>query len=61
MPELPEVETTLSGIKPHIIGREILEVNVRNRNLRWPVSRKSLFAGRIKIYSYQKKREVYPN
>ena len=40
MPELPEVETTLRGIKPHIIGRVILEVNVRNRNLRWPVSRK---------------------
>ena len=40
MPELPEVETTLRGIKPHIIGREISEVNVRNRNLRWPVSRK---------------------
>ena len=40
MPELPEVETTLRGIKSHIIGREISEVNVRNRNLRWPVSRK---------------------
>ena len=40
MPELPEVETTLRGIKPHIIGREISEVNIRNRNLRWPVSRK---------------------
>ena len=40
MPELPEVETTLRGIKPHIIGRKISEVNVRNRNLRWPVSRK---------------------
>jgi len=40
MPELPEVETTLRGIKPHIIGRKISEVTVRNRNLRWPVSRK---------------------
>ena len=40
MPELPEVETTLRGIKPHIIGREISEVSVRNKNLRWPVSRK---------------------
>ena len=37
MPELPEVETTLRGIKPHIIGRKITEVNVRNKNLRWPV------------------------
>ena len=40
MPELPEVETTLRGIKPHIIGRKITEVNVRNKNLRWPVSEK---------------------
>ena len=40
MPELPEVETTLRGIESHIIGREISQVNVRNRNLRWPVSRK---------------------
>ena len=40
MPELPEVETTLRGIKPHIIGHKITEVLVRNKNLRWPVSRK---------------------
>ena len=40
MPELPEVETTLLGIKPHIIGYKITEVLVRNKNLRWPVPRK---------------------
>ena len=40
MPELPEVETTLRGIKPHIIGRKISEVKIRNKNLRWPVSKK---------------------
>ena len=40
MPELPEVETTLRGIKSHIIGYEITEVLVRNKNLRWPVPRK---------------------
>ena len=40
MPELPEVETTLRGIRPHIIGRKISKVSVRNRNLRWPVSKR---------------------
>ncbi len=37
MPELPEVETTLRGITPHVLGQQILEVVVRNPHLRWPV------------------------
>ena len=37
MPELPEVETTRRGIAPHLEGREIHEVIVRNRRLRLPV------------------------
>jgi formamidopyrimidine-DNA glycosylase len=37
MPELPEVETTLRGILPHVLGQQILEVVVRNSRLRWPV------------------------
>ena len=37
MPELPEVETTCRGIAPHIEGRTITKVIVRNKNLRWPV------------------------
>jgi formamidopyrimidine-DNA glycosylase len=37
MPELPEVETTRRGIAPHIVGREITEVVVRERRLRTPV------------------------
>lgn len=37
MPELPEVETTLRGIAPHLRGRRIAEVIVRNPALRWPV------------------------
>ncbi|MBV9575907.1 MAG: bifunctional DNA-formamidopyrimidine glycosylase/DNA-(apurinic or apyrimidinic site) lyase [Gammaproteobacteria bacterium] len=37
MPELPEVETTLRGIKPHIIGQRITRVIVRNARLRWPI------------------------
>ena len=37
MPELPEVETTLRGIAPHVIGRKITAVIVRNPRLRWTV------------------------
>ena len=38
MPELPEVETTRRGIEPHIVGKTIKNVLVRQPNLRWPVS-----------------------
>jgi formamidopyrimidine-DNA glycosylase len=37
MPELPEVETTRRGLLPHVVGRSIRDVVVRNPNLRWPV------------------------
>ncbi len=37
MPELPEVETTRRGLEPHLVGRRIRDVVVRNPNLRWPV------------------------
>ena len=39
MPELPEVETTRRGLVPHLVGRRIRDVVVRNPNLRWPVPR----------------------
>lgn len=35
MPELPEVETTLRGITPHITQQVISEVIVRQAQLRW--------------------------
>ncbi|MFC5049588.1 bifunctional DNA-formamidopyrimidine glycosylase/DNA-(apurinic or apyrimidinic site) lyase [Rubritalea spongiae] len=38
MPELPEVETTCRGIRPHIDGQTIKRIDVRNGQLRWPVS-----------------------
>ncbi len=37
MPELPEVETTRRGIGPHIEGRTVRELVVRQPRLRWPV------------------------
>jgi formamidopyrimidine-DNA glycosylase len=38
MPELPEVETTRRGIEPHVTGRTISWVAVREPRLRWPVA-----------------------
>jgi formamidopyrimidine-DNA glycosylase len=38
MPELPEVETTRRGIEPHMLGRTVRAVLVREPRLRWPVS-----------------------
>ena len=38
MPELPEVETTLLGLKPHILQQTILAVTIRQHQLRWPIS-----------------------
>jgi formamidopyrimidine-DNA glycosylase len=38
MPELPEVEVTRRGLAPHLAGRVISAVAVREPRLRWPVS-----------------------
>lgn len=37
MPELPEVEVSRLGIAPHLQGRTISKIIVRNASLRWPV------------------------
>ena len=37
MPELPEVETTRRGIEPHIVGKRVKALHVRQPRLRWPV------------------------
>ena len=37
MPELPEVETSCRGIRPHIVGRKVSQLVVRNSKLRWPI------------------------
>ena len=37
MPELPEVETTLRGLKPHLLGRRIVDIQVTQPRLRWPI------------------------
>lgn len=37
MPELPEVEVTRMGVKPHLEGRKVTHVKVTDGRLRWPV------------------------
>ena len=37
MPELPEVETTLNGLRPHLLRAKIARLVVRERRLRWPI------------------------
>lgn len=37
VPELPEVETVRRGVSPHLLGRVITGVTVRESRLRWPV------------------------
>ena len=38
MPELPEVETLRRTIAPHVVGRRIVRVEVRERRLRRPIA-----------------------
>jgi len=37
MPELPEVETTRRGIEKHLLGNSVVDVVLRQRQLRWPI------------------------
>jgi formamidopyrimidine-DNA glycosylase len=37
MPELPEVETTRLGLLPHVKGKTVKDLVVREPRLRWPV------------------------
>jgi formamidopyrimidine-DNA glycosylase len=39
VPELPEVETTVRGIRPHLEGRRFAAARIRQHQLRWPVPR----------------------
>ena len=39
MPELPEVETTCAGIRPHLLNAKVSSVVVREFRLRWPIDK----------------------
>lgn len=58
MPELPEVETTLRGIAPHITGQRIVAVAVRTPRLRFnipPTLAESVSGSRIERVSRRAK------
>lgn len=38
MPELPEVETSVRGISPYLVGQKIKQIKIRQAKLRWQVS-----------------------
>lgn len=38
MPELPEVETSVRGVSPYLVGETIEEIVIRQPKLRWQVS-----------------------
>ena len=38
MPELPEVETTMSALQP-FVEKKIVSVDINNRNLRWKIEK----------------------
>ena len=37
MPELPEIETTLRGLEPHLLGQRIADAVIRQPHLRWDI------------------------
>ena len=55
MPELPEVETTLRGIRPHLEGQTLREVVVRERRLRWPVSDELLTLRDVRVLGLRRR------
>ena len=55
MPELPEVETTRRGIEPHLLGRRIIAIIVRQPKLRWPIPDAVQQAVGLKIKSVRRR------
>ncbi|UVK76540.1 MAG: DNA-formamidopyrimidine glycosylase [Sodalis sp. Fle] len=55
MPELPEVEISLRGIKPWLVGHTILRSKVRNPRLRWVVANEIIALTNHKIVSVQRR------
>ncbi len=60
MPELPEVETTLRGIEPHILNLPINNFWVREKKLRWPIPVREIKQGLTgNFFSSIKRRAKY--
>ncbi|MBL4567653.1 MAG: bifunctional DNA-formamidopyrimidine glycosylase/DNA-(apurinic or apyrimidinic site) lyase [Porticoccus sp.] len=56
MPELPEVVVTLRGVLPHIKGKQVDGVVVRDARLRWPVpdNLSELLCGQVLMTGHQR-------
>jgi len=39
MPELPEVQTTIDGIRPYLVDKKILNCNISVKKLRWEIDK----------------------
>jgi len=44
MPELPEVEVSRLGISPHLLQQRVSRINIRQKQLRWPIPEEVLLA-----------------
>ena len=55
MPELPEVETSCRGIRPHLVGRTLVRCDVRQPKLRWPVSPELQQLQQVKLLQVQRR------
>lgn len=44
LPELPEVETVRRGAEPHLVGRRLRHLELRRKDLRWPMPKAELMA-----------------
>lgn len=55
MPELPEVEVSRLGISPHLTAQHIVRVDVRQRQLRWPVPQEVLDLHQQPVLSVQRR------
>jgi formamidopyrimidine-DNA glycosylase len=55
MPELPEVEVTRRGLAPHLTGRVISAVEVRQPRLRWPVPQAVRRLAGLKVRGVQRR------
>ena len=58
MPELPEVEVSRLGISPHIEHQTIMDIVIRNPNLRWPIPNDVLKAKGL-VVSHVERRAKY--
>ncbi|HHA18975.1 MAG TPA: DNA-formamidopyrimidine glycosylase, partial [Methylophaga sp.] len=59
MPELPEVETTRSGIEPYLKEATITDVTIRNFSFRWPIEPDLAVTLKNQTFQHIKRRGKY--